>query len=125
MSQEPNDFQQSQPQQQYGQPQQGGAPQGYGQGGAPQGYGQGGFQAEDPGKTLGIVGFVLAFIAAPVGIVLSAMSKKKSREAGFPVSGLAKWGFILSIIFTILGILYIVFAVIAVIALGGTAASGY
>jgi hypothetical protein len=57
---------------------------------------------EDPGKTLGIVGFVLAFVFAVAGIVVSAIARKKSREAGFD-NQLAKWGLILSIIFTALG----------------------
>lgn len=85
-------------------------------GNQPQGFGQGGYpMAEDPGKTLGIVGFVLAFVFAPAGIVVSAIAKKKSREAGFPVYALAKWGFILSIIFTVLYVIYIVGVVIAAV----------
>jgi hypothetical protein len=76
---------------------------------APQYYGA---PVEDPGKTLGIVGFVLAFLAPVVGIVLSAIAKKKSREAGFD-NQLAKWGLILSIVFTVLGVIYITFVMIA------------
>ncbi|MFW6599001.1 hypothetical protein ACQBAU_00820 [Propionibacteriaceae bacterium Y2011] len=59
---------------------------------------------EDPGKTLGIVGLILAFVFAPAGIIVSYMGKKKSAEAGFD-NGLAKIGFILSIIFTVLGVI--------------------
>jgi len=59
---------------------------------------------EDPGKTLGIVGFVLAFVFAVAGIVVSAIARKKSREAGFD-NQLAKWGLILSIVFTALGVI--------------------
>lgn len=106
MSQDQNDFQQSpypQQSQQYAS-----QPQAYGQGGYP--------AAEDPGKTLGIVGFVLAFVFAPAGLIISAIAKKKSREAGFPVSGLAKWGFILGIIFTIFLVLYIVLVVVVGVA---------
>lgn len=120
MSQDHNEFEPSQQQpQQYGeQPQGGGQPQQFGQapyGGQPQQFGQGGLQAEDPGKTFGIIGFILAFVAAPAGIVLSYMSKKKSRAAGYPVSALAKWGFILGIVFTIFIVLYIIAAVALVI----------
>jgi len=59
---------------------------------------------EDPGKTLGIVGFVLAFVFAIAGIVVSAIARKKSKEAGFD-NQLAKWGLILSIVFTALGVI--------------------
>ena len=84
---------------------------------APQYYGA---PVEDPGKTLGIVGFVLAFVFAIAGIVVSAIAKKKSREAGFD-NQLAKWGLILSIIFTVLGAIGWVVYIIAFAAL---AASG-
>ena len=56
---------------------------------APQYYGA---PVEDPGKTLGIVGFVLAFVFSIAGIVVSAIAKKRSREAGYD-NQLAKWGF--------------------------------
>ncbi|MFJ2298873.1 DUF4190 domain-containing protein [Oerskovia paurometabola] len=79
---------------------------------APQYYGA---PVEDPGKTLGIVGFILAFLFAPVGIVLSAIGKKKSREAGFD-NQLAKWGLILSIVFTAIWVVYVVFVVIVAVA---------
>jgi preprotein translocase subunit SecG len=79
-----------------------------------------GAPVEDPGKTLGIVGFVLAFVFAVAGIVVSAIARKKSREAGFD-NQLAKWGLILSIVFTAIGaigwILYIV-AFAALVATG-------
>lgn len=42
-------------------------------------------QQEDPGKTLGIVGFVVAFLGplSIVGLVLSIVALVKSRKAGF------------------------------------------
>jgi len=89
-----------------------GAPQAPQSAPAPQYYGA---PVEDPGKTLGIVGFVMAFVASVVGIVLCAIAKKKSREAGFD-NQLAKWGFILSIIFTAIGAIYFVVVIIAMIA---------
>ncbi|KRC33219.1 hypothetical protein ASE27_14585 [Oerskovia sp. Root918] len=67
-----------------------------------------------------MVGFVLAFVFAIAGIVVSAIAKKKSREAGFD-NQLAKWGLILSIIFTVLGAIGWVVYIIAFAAL---AASG-
>lgn len=74
----------------------------------------GGAPVEDPGKTLGIVGLVLAFVFSIAGIVVSAIARKQSREAGFD-NQLAKWGLILSIVFTALGVLGIIlwFVVIA------------
>jgi hypothetical protein len=86
-----------------------GAPQAPQSAPAPQYYGA---PVEDPGKTLGIVGFVLAFLFSVAGIVVSAIAKKKSREAGFD-NQLAKWGLILSIIFTVLGaIVWILYFVV-------------
>ena len=88
-------------------------------GAQPPQYGAGA-PAEDPGKTLGIVGLVLAFVFSIAGIVVSAIARKQSREAGFD-NQLAKWGLILSIVFTalgvIVGILYFV-AIAAIIANG-------
>lgn len=78
-------------------------------------------QKKDPGKVLGIVGFALAmaslvlsdgFILAIVGIILSAMGKKRSREAGF-TNTFAQIGFITGIIVTIISA--IVLAVILVL----------
>ncbi|GAB3051421.1 DUF4190 domain-containing protein [Sediminivirga luteola] len=90
--------------------------------GAPQGGYQPAPTQEDPGQTLGILALVFAFLAAPVGIILGFLSRKKSREAGLADNQLGKWGFILGIIFTIIGVLfwiaYIVFIVIAVNAAG-------
>ena len=94
-----------------------GAPQAPQSDQAPQYYGA---PVEDPGKTLGSGGFVLAFVCAVAGIVVSAIAKKKSREAGFD-NQLAKWGLILSIIFTVLGAILFIFYIIGLVAL---AASG-
>lgn len=59
---------------------------------------------EDPGKTLGIVGLVLAFVFALAGIIVSAIALKKSKEAGFK-NTIAKVGLILSIVFLVIGII--------------------
>ncbi|UKJ62859.1 DUF4190 domain-containing protein [Cellulosimicrobium cellulans] len=80
---------------------------------APAGYAA---PIEDPGKTLGIVGFVLAFVFAIAGIVVSAIARKKSKEAGFD-NQLAKWGLILSIIFTVLGVIGTIIYIVAIAAL--------
>ena len=96
-----------------------GAPQAPQSDQAPQYYGA---PVEDPGKTLGIVGFVLAFVFAIAGIVVSAIAKKKSREAGFE-NDLAKWGLILSIVFTVLTVVGVILYVVLIAAVVAT--SGY
>ena len=37
----------------------------------------------NPGKTLGIVGLVLAFVANIVGLIVSIVALRKSKKAGF------------------------------------------
>ncbi|WP_394249125.1 DUF4190 domain-containing protein [Arthrobacter pityocampae] len=67
--------------------------------------GQQGYQvqtAENPGKTLGIVGFILAILIAPVGLIISIVAFVKSRKAGMG-NGFALAGIIIGAIFTILG----------------------
>ena len=68
--------------------------------------------ADYPGKTLGIVGLVLAIVAPVVGIVVSAIARSQSKKAGFD-NKLAKIGLIVGIVLTVLiVVLYIaVFAV--------------
>ncbi|MFD6140680.1 hypothetical protein [Promicromonospora sp. NPDC060271] len=62
--------------------------------------GQGAVQ--DPkANTLAIVGFVLAFVAPPIGLVVSAIAVSKAGKAGLD-SKLSKWGLGLSIVFTVL-----------------------
>ena len=86
----------------------------------------GGAPMEDPGKTLGILALVFAFVFSPVGIVLGAIGGKKSKEAGFD-NQLAKWGLILGIVFTALWIIYVVFVMVAAFAAisSGVAVSSY
>ncbi|MBO3662897.1 DUF4190 domain-containing protein [Microbacterium stercoris] len=81
--------------------------------GAPQ-YGgpqYGGAPAEDPGKTLGIVGFILAFVFALAGLIVSIIARNKSKAAGYD-NQLAKWGIIVSIILLVLGVIGGIFAMI-------------
>ncbi|ALV44954.1 hypothetical protein SAMN04489740_1541 [Arthrobacter alpinus] len=94
----------------------------YGQQPAP--YGQPGYAApygapaEDPGKTLGIIGLVLCFVVSLAGLIVSIIAKKKSEAAGFTDNTPAKVGVILGWIFTIVGFLvfigYIIFIVVLV-----------
>ncbi|WP_454042958.1 DUF4190 domain-containing protein [Cellulosimicrobium sp. Marseille-Q8652] len=76
---------------QYGAPQ---APQ-YGSGSTP-GYSA---PAQNPGKTLGIVGFILSFLGclSIVGIILSIVALNKSKKAGYG-NGLAIAGIIVGIL---------------------------
>ena len=57
-----------------------------------------------PGKTLGIVGLVLAIFMPVVGIIISAIALNQSKSAGFE-NKLAKIGVILGIVLTILGVI--------------------
>lgn len=86
----------------YGQPAYGGAPYG-----AP---------AEDPGKTLGIIGLVLSILVPIAGLIVSIIAKKKSEAANF-VNTPAKVGVILGWIFTILGVIGLIIYIIAIVAL--------
>lgn len=51
-----------------------------------------------PGKTLGIVGLILAFVAAPLGLILSIVAKVQSK--GFKNTP-ATIGIVLGILFTV------------------------
>ena len=88
-----------------------------GQYGAPQSYSNqnhyGQRTEEDPGKVLGIVSLVATlstflgfnFIGPVVGIITGHMARKRSQEAGYGDNEMAKWGFILGLVF--LGLLVI------------------
>ncbi|MGV9769061.1 DUF4190 domain-containing protein [Microbacterium sp. NPDC003461] len=91
-------------------PQQGGYPGQYGQ----PAYGQQYAPDDYPGKTLGIVGLVLAFVFALAGLIVSAIALNQSKQAGFKNTP-AKIGLILSIVFLALGIIAVIawFAIVA------------
>ena len=88
-----------------------------GQYGTPQSYSNqnhyGQRTEEDPGKVLGIVSLVATlstflgfnFIGPVVGIITGHMARKRSQEAGYGDNEMAKWGFILGLVF--LGLLVI------------------
>src|SRR4051812_23517131 len=76
-----------------------------------------GAPAEDPGKTLGIIGLVLCFVVSLAGLIVSIIAKKKSEAAGFTNNTPAKVGVILGWIFTILGLIGIIVYIIAIVAL--------
>jgi hypothetical protein len=56
------------------------------------------------GKTLGIVGLVLAFVFSLAGLIVSIIARNQSKRAGVS-NGPATAGIILSIIFLVLGII--------------------
>lgn len=99
-------------------------PAGYGQTqgspyGAPGGYGGGyGQPAENPGKTLGIVGLICSIIwpISIVGLIISIVAMVKSRKAGMS-NGFALAGIIIGAIGVITGVI----AIITLIAAAGFA----
>jgi hypothetical protein len=71
--------------------------------------GQQGYQGqvvENPGRTLGIVGFILAILIAPVGLIISIVAFVKSRKAKMG-NGFALAGIIIGVLFT-LGLILII-----------------
>jgi hypothetical protein len=75
----------------------------YGQQGGNNYPGQQGYQgqpAENPGRTLGIVGFILAILIAPIGLIVSIVAFVKSRKARMG-NGFALAGIIIGVLFTI------------------------
>lgn len=60
--------------------------------------------AQDPGRTLGIVGLVLAFFCNLVGLVISIIAYNRSKAAGFN-NGIAKAGIIVGAVLTAIGLL--------------------
>lgn len=68
-----------------------------------------------PGKTLGIVALVLAFLAPLIGAILGFVARGQSKAAGVENTP-AKVAIILGIIFTVLGI------IITVVSFGASAA---
>ena len=57
------------------------------------------------GKTLGIVGLVLAFVFSLAGLIVSIIANNQSKAAGVQNTP-AKVGIILSIIFLVLGVIF-------------------
>lgn len=58
----------------------------------------------DPGKKLAIIGLILAFIVPIVGLILSIISRSKSKKAGFSGS-MAIAGFFISVVTTIFSLI--------------------
>ena len=79
-----------------------------------------------PGKTLGIVGLVLAFVFALAGLIVSIIAGNQSKAAGYKNTP-AKVGVILSIVFLVLGIIGFIasFALSAALVQNGVDTTGY
>ena len=60
-----------------------------------------------PGKTLGIVGLILAFVAPLIGVIVSAIANSQSKAAGVTNTP-AKAGIIIGIILTLLYLFLII-----------------
>lgn len=58
---------------------------------------------EDPGKNLAIIGLVLAFIFALVGLILCIVARNKSQSAGF-TNTIATVGIVVAVVNMIAGI---------------------
>lgn len=76
--------------------------------------------ASQPGKVLGIVGLILAFIIPPVGLILGIVALVQSKKAGAK-NGIALTAIILGAIFTIAWILFWIIIGITAAAIGGSA----
>ncbi|MGG7507297.1 hypothetical protein [Plantibacter sp. YIM 135249] len=76
--------------------------------------------ADYPGKTLGLVGLILAIILPLVGLILSLVAQSQSKKAGVP-NTLAKVGVIIGAILTALGIISVIISIVIGI---GAASSG-
>lgn len=68
-----------------------------------------------PGKTLGIVGLVLAIVANVIGLIISAIALNQSKKAGYKNTP-ALAGVIVGAILTALSIIGIIFWVVVVAA---------
>lgn len=74
-----------------------------------------------PGKTLGIVGLILAFVFTIAGLIVSIVANGQSKAAGY-TNGPAKAGIIISVVFIVLGVIgLIIFAVFGATLFGGLA----
>jgi hypothetical protein len=59
----------------------------------------------DPGRVLGIVGFILAFLIPLVGLILSIVAFTQSRKVGIR-NTLAFAGIIIAAVFMVIGIIF-------------------
>jgi hypothetical protein len=73
-------------------------------------------QQHDPGRTLGIVGLVLSFFTALIGMIISIVAFRSSKKAGFKNTP-ALIGIIVGAVVTVITVI----SIIAAVALGAAA----
>lgn len=71
----------------------------------PYGAAPGAPTGEDPGKTMGIVGLVLAFFCSLAGLIVSILAYNKSKQAGFK-NNIALAGIIVAAVAMVGGFIY-------------------
>jgi len=76
-----------------------------------------------PGKTLGIVALILAFLAPLIGAILGFVAKAQSKPAGFKNTP-ATVAIVLGIIFTVLYVILLIVLPIITAATLGAACAG-
>jgi heme/copper-type cytochrome/quinol oxidase subunit 1 len=59
--------------------------------------------AQDPGRTLGIVGLILAFFCSLIGMIISIVAYRQSAQAGYK-NNIALAGIIVGAVFLVLGL---------------------
>lgn len=59
-------------------------------------------EANDPGRTLGIVGFVLAIVFNIIGLIVSIIAYNQSKKAGYS-NGFAVAGIVIGAVLFVLG----------------------
>jgi hypothetical protein len=75
--------------------------------------------ADVPGKTLGIVGLILAFLAAPIGFIISLVARSQSKKAGVKNTP-ATAGIIIGLIITLIWIIVVIVSIV----IGASVAGG-
>jgi len=101
----------------YGQQPGYGPPPGYGPGYAPQFYGP------RQTNTMAILALVLAFVAAPAGLVLGIIARKQINRTGEDGAGLALAGIIVGGIFTAIFVLLIIVWIVAIASIANSGAT--
>jgi hypothetical protein len=77
-----------------------------------------------PGKTLGIVGLIVAIFFNVIGVIISAIALNQSKQAGYK-NGLAKAGIIVGAVLFALGLIGGIIAAVVIGSLGAATYSTY
>ena len=77
-----------------------------------------------PGKTLGIVGLVLAILVPLVGLIISVVANNQSKAAGY-TNQIAKIGIVVGIVLTVLYVLGFIISAIVTAATFATIGTVY